>query len=74
MISVKVWSIAPFHKVLKRLHYPLEVMLTFVMCNVAYPLRLRHIKEMIAKNVVFSLTTPLCNAGQSRWLVNGTGH
>jgi putative transposase len=61
-------------KVLKRLHYPLEVMLSCVTCYVAYPLSLRHIEEMIAKNAVFSLTTPLCNVGQSRWLVNGTGH
>ena len=33
-------------KVLKRLHYPLEVMLTCVRWYVAYPLSLRHIEEM----------------------------
>jgi putative transposase len=32
-------------KVLKRLHYPLEVMLTCVRWYVAYPLSLRHIEE-----------------------------
>jgi len=54
-------------KVLLRFHYPLEVMLTCVRWYVAYPLSLRHIEEMIAKSAVFSLTTPLCIAGQSRW-------
>ena len=40
-------------KVLKRLHYSLEVMLTCVRWYVAYPLSLRHIEEMIAKSAVF---------------------
>ena len=34
-------------KVLKRLHYPLEVMLTCVRWYVAYPLSLRNIQEML---------------------------
>ena len=34
-------------KVLKRLHYPLEVMLTCVHWCVAYPLSLRLIEEMM---------------------------
>lgn len=34
-------------KVLKRLHYPLDVMLTCVRWYVAYPLSLRHIEEMM---------------------------
>ena len=34
-------------KVLKRLHYPLEVMLTCVRWYVAYPLNLRHIEELM---------------------------
>jgi len=34
-------------KVLKRIHYPLEVMLTCVRWYVAYPLSLRHIEEMM---------------------------
>ena len=33
-------------KVLKRLHYPLEVMLTCVRWYVAYPLSLRHIPQV----------------------------
>ena len=53
-------------KVLKRFHYPLEVMLTCVRWYVAYPLSLRRIEEMIAKNAVFSWTTPLSIAGLSK--------
>src|SRR5450756_2286467 len=41
------------HKVLKRLHYPLEVMLTCVRWYVAYPLSLRHIEEMMQERGVF---------------------
>lgn len=36
-------------KVLKRLHYPLEVMLTCVRWYVAYPLSLRHLEDMMAE-------------------------
>ncbi|KJK23999.1 integrase [Burkholderiaceae bacterium 16] len=36
-------------KVLKRLHHPLEVMLTCVRWYVAYPLSLRHLEEMMAE-------------------------
>ena len=39
-------------KVLKRLHYPLEVMLTCVRWYVAYPLSLRHIEEMMQERGV----------------------
>ena len=39
-------------KVIKRMHYPLEVMLTCVRWYVAYPLRLRHIEEMMAERAV----------------------
>ncbi len=41
------------NKVLKRLHYPVEVMLTCVRWYVAYPLSLRHIEEMMAERGVF---------------------
>ena len=58
--------IGELRKVLKRLHYPLEVMLVCVRWYVAYPLSLRHIEEMIAKSAVFSLTTPRYIAGRSR--------
>lgn len=34
------------NKVLKRLHYPLEVMLACVRWYVTYPLSLRHVEEM----------------------------
>jgi transposase-like protein len=40
-------------KVLKRLHYPLEVMLTCVRWYVAYPLSLRHLEEMMQERGVF---------------------
>ena len=36
-------------RVLKRLHYPLEVMLTCARWYVAYPLSLRHLEEMMAE-------------------------
>src|SRR5665811_357999 len=40
-------------KVLKRVHYPLEVMLTCVRWYVAYPLSLRHLEEMMQERGVF---------------------
>lgn len=40
-------------KVLKRLHYPLDVMLTCVRWYVAYPLSLRHIEELMHERGVF---------------------
>ena len=53
-------------KVLKRFHYPVEVMLTCVRWYVAYPLSLRHIEEMIAKSAVSSWITSRFTAGRSR--------
>jgi putative transposase len=40
--------IAALSKVIKRMHYPLGVMLTCVRWYVAYPLSLRHLEEMMA--------------------------
>src|SRR5712671_6382219 len=40
-------------KVIKRLHYPIEVMLVCVRWYSAYPLSLRHIEEMMAERGVF---------------------
>jgi transposase-like protein len=40
-------------KVIKRMHYPLEVMLLCVRWYAAYPLNLRHIEEMMAERGVF---------------------
>jgi putative transposase len=40
-------------KVLKRLHYPLEVMLLCARWYAAYPLSLRHIEEMMQERGVF---------------------
>jgi transposase-like protein len=45
--------IEALRKVIKRLHYPLEVMLTCVRWYVAHPLSLRHIEEMMAERGVF---------------------
>jgi len=39
--------------VIKRMHYPLEVMLVCVRWYAAYPLSLRHIEEMMAERGVF---------------------
>jgi putative transposase len=39
-------------RVLKRLHYPLEVILTCVRWYVVYPLSLRHLEEMMAERGV----------------------
>jgi len=41
------------NKVLKRLHYPLEVMVTCVRWYVAYPLSLRHVEELVHERGVF---------------------
>jgi transposase-like protein len=44
--------------VLKRLHYPLEIMLTCVRWYVAYPLSLRHIEEIMhERGVIVDYTT-----------------
>ena len=43
---------ATLRRVLKRLHYPLEVMLTCVRWYVAYPLSLRNLEEMMAERGV----------------------
>jgi transposase-like protein len=45
--------IEALRKVIKRLHYPLDVMLTCVRWYVAYPLSLRHIEEMMQERGVF---------------------
>ena len=45
--------IEALRKVLKRLHYPLEVMLMCVRWYAAYPLSLRQLEEMMAERGVF---------------------
>ena len=44
--------IQALRKVLKRMHYPLEVMLVCVRWYAAYPLSLRHIEEMMQERGV----------------------
>jgi putative transposase len=46
-------TIDALHKAIRRMHYPLEVMLTCVRCYVPYPLSLRHIEEMMHERGVF---------------------
>jgi transposase-like protein len=46
-------------KVLKRLHYPLEILLTCVRWYVAHPLTLRHVEEMMRERGVFVDHTPI---------------
>ena len=54
MLDFRISSInSALRKVLIRLHYPLEVMLTCVRWYVAYPLSLRHIEEMMQERGVF---------------------
>jgi putative transposase len=43
---------ATVSKALKRLHYPLDIMLTCVRWYVAYPLSLRHLEEMMSERAV----------------------
>ena len=45
--------IEALRKVIKRMHYPLEVMLVCVRWYEAYPMSLRHIEEMMAERGVF---------------------
>jgi len=51
-------------KVLKRMHFPLEVMLTCVRWYAAYPLSLRHIEEMMAERGVL-----VDHSTVSRWAI-----
>jgi putative transposase len=43
---------ADVSKALKRMHYPLDVMLACVRWYVAYPLSLRHQEEMMSERAV----------------------
>jgi transposase-like protein len=54
--------IPELRKVLKRLHYPLEVMQVCVRWYAAYPLSFRHLEEMMQERGVF-VDTPLYIAG-----------
>ena len=44
---------AAVSKALKRLHYPLDIMLTCVRWYVAYPLSLRNLEEMMQERGLF---------------------
>ena len=49
MSSMKQTMNPAVARVLKRLHYPLDVILMCVRWYVAYPLSLRHLEEMVAE-------------------------
>jgi putative transposase len=53
IVKTELAMIGELRKVLKRLHYPLEVMLVCVRWYAAYPLSLRHIEEMMHERGVF---------------------
>jgi transposase-like protein len=54
--------IPELRKVLKRFHYPLEVMQVCVRWYAAYPLSFRHLEEMMQERGVF-VDAPLYIAG-----------
>ena len=56
--------ICELRKVLKRMHYPLEIMLICVRWYAAYPLSLRHIEEMMQERGVF-----VDHAAVHRWAI-----
>jgi putative transposase len=51
-------------RVLKRLHYPLDVILTCVRWYVAYPLSLRNREEMMAERGI-----PVDHSPVHRWVI-----
>jgi putative transposase len=61
---LKTTMIAELRQVIKRMHYPLEMMLACVRWYAAYPLSLRHIEEMMAERGV-----PVDHATIHRWAV-----
>ena len=52
-MTTQTAMIGELRKVLKRLHYPLEVMLVCARWYAAYPLSLRHIEEMMQERGIF---------------------
>ena len=56
--------IGELRKVLKRLHYPLEVMLVSARWYAAYPLSLRHMEEMMQERGVL-----VDHATAHRWVL-----
>jgi putative transposase len=49
----RMMMIEALRKVIRRMHYPIEVMLTCVRWYAAYPLSLRHIEELMQERGVF---------------------
>ena len=61
--TTQLAMIGELRKVLKRLHYPLEVLLVCARWYAAYPLSFRHLEEMIAKSAGSLSITPRCTGG-----------
>ena len=53
IVKTELVMIGELRKVLKRLHYPLEVLLVCARWYAAYPLSLRHIEEMMHERGIF---------------------
>ncbi|MEB0165307.1 IS6 family transposase, partial [Glaciimonas sp. CA11.2] len=56
-------------KVLKRLHYPLEIMLMCVRWYIAYPLSLRHLEQMMAERGIAVDHSTVHRWAMKLWLV-----
>ncbi len=72
--------IQALREVIKRMHYPLEVMLTCVRWYAAYPLSLRHIEEMMQERGVFvdhatihRALVQMADTDRIRWRVERSG-
>ena len=63
ILKTDLAMIGELRKVLKRLHYPLEVMLVCARWYAAYPLSFGHLEEMIAKSAASLLITQPSTAG-----------
>ena len=53
IVKTDLAMIGELRKMLKRLHYPLEVMLVCARCYAAYPLSFRHLEEMMHERGIF---------------------
>ena len=63
ILKTDLAMIGELRKVLKRLHYPLEVMLVCARWYAAYPLSFRHLEEMVAKSAASLLITQPSTTG-----------
>ena len=64
--------ISKLGKVLKRLRYPLEVMLVCARWYAAYPLSFRHLEKMIAKNRICRFPSKSMRFWEHSWSRSNT--